>query len=182
MLLLLLALGCSGDEPVVSGVPQPTTAEAVREEREEREARASPKYVEASYQKPEGVLIDVRYLGGRDYQAVRGEVAEQLGGLVESVELPEGQGKELRFERATVRVVDGAIYMFDVALDPPVRRDQALVKLGFPDSIPKEYTVLPREFRATHVWGFRRLRFFRVEQGSELIERVQAWKRDLADN
>ncbi len=71
--------------------------------------------------------------------------------------------------------------MIDVALDPPVRRNEALSQLGFPESVPRDYIVLSREFRATQVWDFRRLRFFRVEEGSELVNRVQAWKRDAAD-
>lgn len=172
-------LACGGDEPVLPAVPD--TPEEVREKRAAEELATSPRAMEARYEKPAGVYVDVRYLGGRALVAVRGEVEAQLGALVEERFLPEGQGKEMRFERGTIRVYDGAIYMIDVALDPPLRRNEALAQLGFPDSVPRDYIVLSREFRANQVWEFRRLRFFRVEEGSELVNRVQAWKRDAAD-
>ena len=181
MLSLLLLLGCTGDDPVLSGVPQATTAAEVRAKRERQEQRASPTNLEVTYTKPEGVYVDVRYLSGRAYLAVRGEVEAQLGALVEEKELDPDQGKELRFERATIRVKDGFIYMMDVALDPPVRRDEALRLLGFPDQAPREYIVLSGEYRANQVWDFRRIRFLRVAPQSELIDRVQAWKRDAGD-
>jgi hypothetical protein len=178
---LLLLPACERDEAVLSGVPAPTSVEEVRARREAGEIAASPTHEGAAYQRAEGVYVDVRYLSGRAYNAVRADLEEQLGALAASVDLPEGQGRELRFERATIRVLEGTIYMMDVVLDPPVRRGEALQKLGFPEFVPRDYSVLAREFRVNQVWGFRRLRFLRVEEGSELVERVQAWKRDAAD-
>lgn len=175
---LLLLLGCGDDEPVLSALPSAEQVRAVEAEREAQALKASPAAMEAAYVKAEGVYVDARYLGGRRLTAVRGEVEAQLGALVEERELPVGQGTEMRFQRGNLRVSDdGDIYMIDVPLPEPMRRSDALAALGFPVYLTREYNELTHEYRLTHVWGFRRLRFVRAAPGSEDIARVEAWKR-----
>ena len=175
-LLVGVLAACVGDEPVVSGV-KPRTVEEVRAKRESQAIAASPRALEVGYTKADGVYIDVRFLGGRSYTAIRPEIEAQLGGLLETNELPEGQGVELAFTRGRIRTLDGTIYMLDIPLPEPMRRDEALRLLGFPEIVPREYNVLALEYRLTNVWDFRRLRFFRTEPDGERVDRVEAWKR-----
>lgn len=168
-----LIFACADPQPVVSGVsPSPTAA---AERREAAELRASPAAMDAAYTKEEGVYIDVRYLGGRSYTAIRDEVLNQLGAVLEEKPLSELEGSEIRFERGTLRVVSDTIYMLDLPLPAPVRRTEALSLLGFPPAT-RDYILTTLEFRLTNVWGFRRLRFFRTERDGEQIDRVQAWR------
>lgn len=172
-LLLILGVACGDPEPVVSGVP--ATPEAVAERREAAELRASPSNIDAGYEKPEGVHVDVRYLGGRRYTQIRDEVASQLGAVIEERTLAEGAGTEVRLERGTLRLLDDTIYMLEIPLPAPVRRTEALALLGFPAAI-RDYTLTTTEFRLTNMWGFRRLIFFRTERDGEFVDRVQAWR------
>ena len=71
--------------------------------------------------------------------------------------------------------------MLDIPLPEPMRRDEALRSLGFPDLAPRDYNVLTLEYRLTNAWDFRRLRFSRAEPGSDRIDRVEAWKRSPTD-
>lgn len=162
---------------MVSALPSVEEVRAVREDREAQARRATPAALEAAYTRPEGVYVDARYLGGRRLAGVRGEVEAQLGALLEERELPAGQGIELRFQRGNLRVSDdGVIYLIDVPLPEPMRRGEALTALGFPVQLTREYNALTHEYRLTHAWGFRRLRFMRTAPGSEDIARVEAWK------
>jgi hypothetical protein len=129
-----------------------------------------------TYEKPEGIYIDVRYFGGKNYESVRDQLTEQLGAVQDSNELGT-LGKETIFERATVRVQGGEIYMLDVPLPEPLRRTEALAVLGFPPAT-HEYISLTLEYKLTNAWGFRRIRFMRAGRNSEEIVRVQAWKRE----
>lgn len=166
----------------MSGLPSEEQVAEVRAQREARARATTPAAVEAAYQKPAGVWIDARYLGGRRYASVRGEVEAQLGALVEERDLPEGQGTEHRFQRGNLRVDDdGAIYLVDVPLPEPMRRADALAALGFPPQLTRDYNVLTLEYRLTNVWGFRRLRFLRAQAGSEEVVRVEAWKASPGD-
>lgn len=175
--LAALLAACTGDEPVVSGV-KPRTVEEVKAKREGQAIAASPRALEVGYEKPEGVYIDVRFLGGRNYTAVRPEIEAQFGALLETDDLPEGQGVELAFTRGRLRTLDDTIYMLDIPLPEPMRRDEALRLLGFPDIVPHAYNVLTMEYRLTNVWDFRRLRFFRSDPDGDRVDRIEAWKRN----
>lgn len=175
-MLIALLLACFDDAPIVSVVPDPQKVEAAREKREAEELRASPQQIEAGYQKPEGVLVDVRFLGGRTYSLVRDHVANQLGALVEETALPGELGRELRFERATLRVDEDKIQMVEVVLPEPTRRSEALRLTGFPDQVPRNWIQLSGEFRLTNAFEFRRIIFKRAAPGSEDVVEVQAWK------
>ena len=176
-----LLAACTGDEPVVSGTRPHRTEEEVREAREKQEKLADPSAIVASYQKKEGVYVDVAFFGGKEYAAVRDQIEQQLGALVAQSDMPEGQGQELRFERATLRRLHDRIYMMSVPLPEALHRSDALTALGFPSMVPREYVVTTREYRANQVWGFRRLRFMRVDATSELVDQVEAWKMDISD-
>lgn len=178
-MLILLVLACFTDEPVVSVVPDPDRVAAAREKRETEELRSSPQQIEAGYQKADGVWVDVRFLGGRSYTLVREHVARQLGALLEETTLPGDGGRELRFERATLRLAGDKIDMIDmidVPLPEPVRRSEALRITGFPDQVPRNWIALSGEFRLTNAFEFRRILFKRSAPGSEDIVSVQAWK------
>lgn len=178
--LWTLALwGCAGPDPVIPAVTPKETVEQVAERRKRQELRASPRNVEALYEKPEGVYVDVRYLGGRSWDGVREEVERQLGAVLGQAATPEGD-EEVTLQRGTVRLRDGAIVMIDVTLPEPARRTEALVALGFPPTADA-WQALALEYRLVNAWGFRRLRFVRAERGSEDIVRVQAWKTAPSD-
>ncbi|MFN7147103.1 MAG: hypothetical protein ACK4YP_25260, partial [Myxococcota bacterium] len=121
MKLLLLLAACGDPEPVLQAVTPPRTPEEVAEQRERAELRASPANLDASYTKAEGVYVDARYLGGRRYDAVRAEIEQQLGAVVEEREAP-GGAREVVFERGSLRLSGGTIQMVDVPLPEPVRR------------------------------------------------------------
>ncbi len=180
MNLLLLALACGDPAPVMLAVEPPRTPEAVAEKRAAAELRASPANVEATYTKPEGVYVDARFLGGRRYDAVRAEIEQQLGAVVEERDELSG-GREIVFERGTLRLVDGRIQMVEVPLPQPVRRSEALALVGFPPAVG-EYKAFTLEYRLVNEWGFRRLRLVRAARDSEDIVRVQAWKFSDAAN
>lgn len=168
-----LLLACGTPEPVLQAVEPPATVEEARDRRVAAELRASPENIDATYKKPEGVYIDVRYLGGRGYKAARAEVADQLGAVVEERVIDTGM--EVQFERGTLRLDGDRIQMVEVPLPEPLRRSDALAALGFPPATT-EYKALSLEFRLLNSWGFRRLRFFRAARNSEDIVKVQAWK------
>ncbi len=175
---LLLCGACGQDEPVLSGVPEPqapTSAPAAPgEEAPVLSELSQGAELPAAYQRAEGVLIDVRYLGGKTYQEVRDVVAEQLGPLQGSVELPAGAGTEMRFQRGELRVLDDRIIRVRVPLEPPLRRTAALAATGFPPATGR-YVTLHREYRLHHEWGFRRIRLMREDRSSELVNAVDAW-------
>lgn len=171
--------GCAGSEPVVPAVQPTETVEQVAERRKRQELRASPRNVEVLYEKPEGVYVDVRYLGGRSWDGVREDVERQLGAVLGRAPTPEGD-EEVTLQRGTVRLRDGAIVMIDVPLPEPARRTDALVALGFPANADG-WQALALEYRLVNAWGFRRLRFVRADRESEDIVRVQAWKTAPSD-
>lgn len=172
--LLLCCSGCT-PEPVVSGVQPPRqSVEQITEQRRVQELRASPQNLIATYKKPEGVYIDARYFGGRNYDQVRDQLTDQMGALQDSEDLG-WQGKEMVFERASVRVKDGAIYMISVPLPEALRRTETLGVLGFPPAA-RDYIDLTHEYRLNNAWSFRRIRFIKVSPQGEEIQRVELWK------
>lgn len=167
--LLTGLCGCSDPEPVLRGVPDQALLAEGGGVGLAAEAEA-PGYV-----KPEGIYVDVRHLGGRSFDGSRDVIANQLGTLLESTGLGGEDGRELTFERATLRVVDDLVYMVRVPLPEPLRRTDALELLGFPIQTD-EAIVLHREYRLNHEWGFRRIRMMRVGTDNELVHTVEAWR------
>lgn len=179
LLAALFCLACTTDEPVLSGVPSAPVEPAPAADAEARpRPEGAPLLLDEvqGYQKPEGVLVDVRHLGGKDYKDVRDIVSDQLGGLVEARELPGDNGRALVFERGELRVVDDRIIRVRVPLEPPLRRTAALAATGFPPATGR-YVTLHREYRLNHEWGFRRIRMMRENRTSELVNAVDAWVR-----
>lgn len=167
-------LACGSPEPVLRAVQPTPEAEVVAERRKEAELKATPAAVDARYVKPEGVYVDARYLGGRPWRTVRADVEEQLGAVIEEREAA-GGGLEVVLERGTIRLSDARIQMVEVPLPELMRRSDAMAALGFPPPT-RDYQPFSLEFRLLNEWGFRRIRFFRAEPGSEDIVKVQAWK------
>jgi hypothetical protein len=175
---LLLLNACSGEPaaPALVEAPRPTV-EQIEKKRKLSEIKSRPNTAAALiYAKPEGVYVDARYLGLQSYSLARGEIDQQLGAIVEQSDLPDGQGQSIRFERGTLRVYNDRIYLVDVPLPEPLRRDQALGVLGFPVLSTASWTGFSGEYRLLNVWGFRRVIFERKDPNSEDIVRVQAWR------
>ncbi len=166
---MVLLVACGTPEPVLSGVPETNILDEPDDEGTLPVERA------AVYSRPADVYVDVRHLGGRSFPGSRDVVADQLGALLESEELGGDNGQELRFERATLRVVDDLIYMVEVPLPEPLRRSDALEYLGFPSQVGR-YIVLHREYRLNHEWSFRRIRMMRDSPDNELVNSVEAWR------
>lgn len=178
VLVPLLLAACSGESgaPAVVQPPQRSALE-IEKQRVEAELKHHPNTAAALvYQKPEGVYVDARYLGQQTYSVARAEIEAQLGAVVKQSVLPVGQGEELQFERGTLRVSNDRIYLVDVLLSEPVRRDQALGLCGFPSSSAMNWSEFSGEYRLLNQWGFRRVIFERKARDSEDIVRVQAWR------
>lgn len=173
--LSLAALaGCGPEEPVLQGVP----AEALLASQPSAEQRAASadrlnRSATEPYLKPEGVYVDVLYLGGASFRLNRDVLADQLGALQAVEDLPDG-AQRARFERGEVQVKDDAIYLVTVPLPQPLRRSEALNALGFPAYVGR-YVSLHREYRLNNTWGFRRLRLKRQSPEDELVTELEAW-------
>ncbi|MCB9791738.1 MAG: hypothetical protein H6741_03335 [Alphaproteobacteria bacterium] len=163
MLALLVALlACTEEAPILSGLEDPAAGvgEAV-------EARP--------YQKPEGVLVDVPYLGGRSWEQSRDLVSAQLGDIQEVVPLDPRDGTEYRFASGHVRVHDDLIYLVHVDLPRATRRSSALLELGFPPQADRWFE-LHDEFRLRWFSNFERLRMGRAEENPEMVTWVEAMR------
>lgn len=178
-LLLALGLGgCQREEVVLQGVPAQPLLQERRGADEQQSALAEPSAVDpaAGYALREGVYVDVQALGGRSLRAWRDVLGEQLGALRSTTELPGADGVEMSFERGTIRVADDRVYMLRVPLPEPLRRTDALERLGFP-GIADRYVILHREYRLNNEFGFRRIRMKRQGADNELVTEVEAWER-----
>ena len=177
LLAALLLAGCERQAPVLTGVPaEPLLADlpSAAENRAIQESPAPPPQAQA-YTPAPGVYVDAMYLGGRTFSAERDTILLLMGELLASQELPPGKGQEWVFERGSLRTLDDRIYLIVVPLPVPMRRDQALVALGFP-AIVGDYISLGREFRLNHEWGFRRIRMKRAAGAGEDVTEVEAWR------
>jgi len=181
LLALLLLAACGSDEPVLTGVPAPEAAPAsdptpgepiLGEDAGQTPAADQP----VPYQRAEGVQVDIRYLGGKVYSEVRDVVADQLGALQSTEDLPGDNGRQMVFERGELRLLDDRIIRVRVPLEPALRRADALAATGFPNAAG-HYITLHREYRLNHEWGFRRIRMMRENGTSELVTAVDAWLR-----
>lgn len=178
MSALLLLVACSG-EPAAPALVEPVrpTAEQIEKKRAQSELKHHPNTAAALvYQKAEGVYVDARYLGQQSYSVARAEIEAQLGAVQSQSDLPPGQGVQIVLERGTLRVYDDRIYLVDVPLPQPVRRDQALGLCGFPSTGALDYAEFTGEYRVLNRWGFRRVTFERKDRESEDIVRVLAWR------
>ena len=181
LLALLLLAACGSDEPVLTAVPEPgaaSTTDPTPGEPLLSEKTGTTPAPEAPqpYRKADGVLVDVRYLGGKVYGEVRDVVADQLGALQSSQDLPGDNGRQMVFERGELRLVEDRIIRVRVPLEPALRRADALQATGFPNAVG-HYITLHREYRLNHEWGFRRIRMMRENGTSELVTAVDAWLR-----
>lgn len=127
------------------------------------------------YEKAEDVLVDVARFAGRSLDEVRGELEEQMGATVAIVELNPREGREIRLGSGLVREVDGAIYLVRVDLPHPMRRSEAMRRIGLPPQVRK-WLGFSNEWRAAWLYGFERVRMGREERGSEFVVWVEALK------
>ncbi len=179
----MLGCSCGAGEPVLLGV-QPedeetegsddriwkrVVPESAHQEDPIEEARA--------YAKPEGVYVDVHWLGGRRYTDVAEELGAQLGPLHERREIDARRGEELVYERGDVRVVRGVVYMMRVQLPEPLTRTEALLVTGF-SIYADHWRETHREFRLSHSFGFERFRLMRDREQKDRVVVVEAWKQN----
>ncbi|MEC7242809.1 MAG: hypothetical protein VXW32_16365 [Myxococcota bacterium] len=161
MTAVWLLLACSQD-PVLVGLAEEEVLQA--------EEASGP----VRYEKGEGVLVDVAYLGGRAWDEVRGEVELQMGQIQERVERGR-DGVEIRLDRGMIRVVDQQVQLLRVELPYAMRRSQALENLGLPPQV-REWHGNERDWVTHHNFGFERIRMGRDEPDSELVVWVEARK------
>ena len=185
-LLLIAGLGCGSDEPVLLGLDgREDGAGAERDEvwqlrAPEAAHRSDPRQVAESYERPEGVQVDVSWFGGRRFDEVQAELTAQLGRLGERRTLDAGRGEELVYERGEVRVVRGVIAMMRVRLAEPLTRTDALLATGF-TIYADHWRETHREYRLANAFEFERFRLLKVAPGSDRVQVVEAWKSDPAD-
>ena len=172
MLPLLLMLSCRESEPVLTGVEEPQLLGNITSAEENRTVPANKEKI---YQKLEGVYIDVPYLGGRSFLESRGVLAEQLGDLIESTELPFNHGRMYEYEKGIIQVLNDEMYRFQIPLPFAMRRSQAFQIMGFPEQIDN-YMITHKEYRVENEWEFRRFRLRREDTKSEMVTHFEAWK------
>lgn len=175
VIVVMSVLGCTRNDPVLTGVPDAPLLQELPSAADQR-AEDAPEQavVSAEYLQPEGVLVDIRYLGGRRYSTNRDIIQAQLGDRVDVRELSKERGQEVRFSRGSIRVFNDTIYMFSFPFPQPLRRHEALAAVGLP-TIVDRYISLDREFRIHHEWDFRRIQLSRTAPDSELIDAITAW-------
>lgn len=169
LLLSILGFGCD-DEPVLQAIETPT----LLDELPSAEERIATKDI-VEYQKKDGVYVDVRYLGGRSWIDAQPTLAEQLGNLQDSLELPMRQGVRYQYDKGSVYIYEDQVYRIDLPLPEELRRSQVLQILGFPEQVDK-YLITHREYVLENEWEFRRIRMKRVGTENELVKEVSAWK------
>lgn len=178
-----MALGCGTEEPVLLGV-EPESADVQQSsERSEVWQRVIPEsayrddpLVEAqTYSKPDGVYVDIHWLGGRRYDDIASELELQLGPLHERKVLDARKGEELVYERGDVRVVRGVVYMLRVQLPEPLTRTEALLVTGF-TIYADHWRETHREFRLSHSFDFERFRLMRHDEDKDRVVSIEAWK------
>jgi len=171
--LYVFIVACGTDTVVLTGIPEEHSIEhSANEQPLQIDGQTS---VGNQYQKPAGIFIDAHHLGNREYSKSRPELLEQFGSLKQSTELPGDNGTEYEFERGSLRVADDQIYMIHIPLPAPSRRTLALQQLGFPP-FGDRYLSTHQEYRINNEWGYRRIRLYRVEQESELVNAVEIWR------
>ncbi len=174
-------MACATEEPVLLGVeakddPEPSErSEVWQRVIPESAYRDDPRVEAETYSKPEGVYVDIHWLGGRRYDDVVGELELQLGPLVERKVLDARRGEELVYERGDVRVVRDVVYMIRVQLPEPLTRTEALLVTGF-TVFADHWRETHREFRLSHSFDFERFRLMRHSEDKDRVISVEAWK------
>lgn len=163
-MLLALLLACEPEEPVLSGLEPPSSVEG-------------PNAAPEPYRRAEGVYVDVQYLAGKSWQAVRDEVNAQLGDVQEIAELDPRDGREIRLERGFVREKEGRIYLVHVTLPRAMRRTAALHATGLPPQAD-DWHAFTHEYRLRWHGGFDRVRMGRIAADSEMVDWVEALRFD----
>jgi len=135
---------------------------------------------QADYALAEGVLVDVQYLAGRNWEAVRDEVGRQMGAVQEASDLPRQEGRLIRLERGEVEIRDDRICRIKVLLPEPRRRSGALSAVGLPVHVDN-WMATHREFRLRWTWNFERIRMGRASAESEEVVWVEARRWDPRD-
>ena len=162
----LVLAGCMSSEPVLVALgPAPSKAASESED------------ANTPYQKPEGVLVDVVHLVTRSLDEARSDLEDQLGSVVEIVELDPQDGREIRMERGKVREVGGSIYLLWLELPRPMRRSEALMQLGMRSQV-REWLGLTLEWRTSWTQGMERIRMGREERDSEFVVWVEVRRFD----
>ncbi len=180
-LALALLLGCGTEEPVLLGVEPDEPADATERSKvwqrviPESAYRDDPEVEAQTYSKPEGVYVDVHWLGGRRYDDVASELEQQLGALHERKVLDARRGEELVYERGDVRVIRGVVYMIRVQLPEPLTRTEALLVTGF-TVFADHWRETHREFRLSHSFDFERFRLMRHDDDKDRVVSIEAWK------
>lgn len=173
-LLLLTAtlLGCPADSaPEVSLIEQAELQKAARKAAAPTATKAS----RSAYVKREGLHIDLPYLGGRRLAEVPPDaIDDQLGGLLQSEELPENE-EHLVFEKAEVWTYDGRIYRVRKQLGHAMDIPTALGTSGFPLDLGRPVESRG-EVRWNHVWNQRRLKLIKNPQDERLYDVIDVWR------
>jgi hypothetical protein len=162
----MVLAGCMSSEPVLVALgpgPSETVLKSLKKN--------------TPYQMPEGLLVDVAHLVTKSLDEVRSDLEDQLGSVVEIVELDPQDGREIRFERGKVREVDGSIYLLWLELPRPMRRSEALMQIGLRAQV-REWSGLTFEWRTSWVQGMERIRMGREERDSEFVVWVEVRRFD----
>ncbi len=162
----MVLAGCMSSEPVLVALGTGPS-----------EAASESESANTPYQKPESVLVDVIHLVTKSLNEARSDLEDQLGSVVEIVELDPQDGREIRLERGKVREVDGSIYQLWLELPRPMRRSEALMQLGMRPQV-REWMGLTLEWRTSWVQGMERIRMGREEQDSEFVVWVEVRRFD----
>ena len=129
---------------------------------------------DAVYQKAEGVLVDILFLGGKPFLEVNDLLSSQLGPLQEHLELNNNEHFR-RYEQGDISVKDGAVFRIRFFYPESLRRNEALAQIGFPQQVGN-YIITHKEYQLTNQFGFRRLRMKRESRDTELVTEIEAWK------
>ena len=171
LLMALAILGCNPPEPVLSGIPETP----LLSEKEAPAKRTAEAQAQASYEKPGNVYVDIRYLCGQPFNAVRAELSDQLGTKQNERQLDALRGREIQYTRGRIRVADGIVYMVTIHLLEPMYRRVAFEKTGFPP-FTGALIRLSNEYRINNEWDFRRIRLTRSGRDAEKVNEVQVWR------
>ncbi len=172
-LLLLTAtlFGCPGDS-----APEVSLIEQAEQQKEAETLASAPAAARPTgYTKPEGLHIDLPYLGGRRLAELEpAAIDEQLGGQLGREELPENE-EHFIFEKAEVWTYDGRIYRVLKELAHPMDIPTALGTSGFPLNLGRP-TESKNEARWNHVWNQRRVRLLKSPTDDRLYVAIDVWR------
>lgn len=184
--LVLAAVACQRDEPVLLGVePSASPGSTERDEvwgrlEADEPTPTTPAQQAAAYRCPEGVAVDMRWLAGRRYDDISDLLQDQLGPELARRTLDARRGEEITYQRGAVRLVRGVVYMLRVQLPEPLTRTDALLAVGF-NANADHWRETHGEYRLSWAFGFTRFRLFRDQPGSDRVNVVEGWKSEPED-